>query len=140
MVDVEGLRQILESAALKCRHGAVEIRVRGHDDHGQSRETLLHLVEQLKARIARHPDVRHEHAWIVGAQRLEHFVDRNERLVRNAFPLERLLEHPANGAIVIDDPDRFHRDLPHGLTPTEATVFLIIAAVPACAARAAAES
>ena len=38
-------------------------------------------------------------------ERLQHFVRGGERLVRNALARERLLEHPADRAIVVDDPD-----------------------------------
>ena len=44
VVDVEGLRQVFEGAALERRDRAVEIRVRGHDDHRDVRIALLHLA------------------------------------------------------------------------------------------------
>ena len=39
VVDVERLRQVLERAALERRDGAVEVRVRGHDDHRELRDS-----------------------------------------------------------------------------------------------------
>ena len=42
-------------------------------------------------------------------KRLGDLVDRRERLVRDALARKRLFEHPANGAVVVDDPDRIHR-------------------------------
>ena len=49
VVDVERLRQVLVGAALERRDRAVEIRIRGHDDHRHVRVARLHLVEQLPA-------------------------------------------------------------------------------------------
>jgi hypothetical protein len=43
LIDVEGLRQVFEGAALKRRDGAFEIGVGGHDDDRQRREALLDL-------------------------------------------------------------------------------------------------
>ena len=66
---------------------------------------LLHLGEQLKARFAGHADVGDQHLRLAARERLQHLVRRGERLVRNAFARERLLEHPADRAVVVDDPD-----------------------------------
>ena len=79
MIDVERLRQVFEGAALEGRDGAVQVRVRGHDDHGKARKALLHLVEEREPRLARHPDVRDEHAGIAPCERLQHFgVETND--------------------------------------------------------------
>src|SRR5213078_3329455 len=81
----------------------------GHDDHGQARETRLHFLEQREAGLARHSDVRDDDAGIARSERLQDLLRRDERLVRNAVALESLLEDPADGTIVIDDPDGFHQ-------------------------------
>ena len=109
VIDVERLRQILEGAALERRDRAVEIRVRGHDDHRQLRAALLHLVEQHEARFARHPDVGDEHRRLARRERLQHLRRGHERPERNVLARERFLEHPADRAVVVDDPDGLHR-------------------------------
>ena len=76
VIDVEGLRQIFERAALKRCDSAVEIGVRRHDDHRHLRITLLDLIEQHEPRLARHADVRDEHLRLADRQRLQHFVCR----------------------------------------------------------------
>ncbi len=115
MIDVERLRQVFERPALEGRDGAVEVRVRGHDDHGEPRKALLDLVEEREPRLARHPDVRDDHAGVAGGECLLDIVGRDERLVRNAVAFERFLEDPANRAIVVDDPYGFHHGVPDGL-------------------------
>ena len=45
--QIKGLGQVLESAALKGRDRAVQIRERRHDDDGQIRQTLFHFGEQV---------------------------------------------------------------------------------------------
>ncbi len=112
MIDVEGLGQIFERSALEGGDGAVEVRIGGHDDHGQARESLLHLLEECQARLARHPDVRNEDARIARRERLQDFLGRDERLVGDVVALECLFEHPANRTIVVDDPDGFHHGVP----------------------------
>ena len=104
MIDVEGLRQVFERAALEGRYRAVEVRIRGHDDDRDLRMPLLHFGQQLEARFARHADVGDEHLRFVQRERLPHLVGGGERLVGNALARERLLEHPADRAVVVDDP------------------------------------
>ena len=57
LIDIKGLGQVFESATLKARHCAVEVRKRGHDDDRQLGMAQLHLLQQLQARRARHADV-----------------------------------------------------------------------------------
>jgi hypothetical protein len=45
MIDVERLRQIFVRTALKRRDRALQIRIRGHDDDGHVRKTLLRLLQ-----------------------------------------------------------------------------------------------
>src|SRR5207344_3609832 len=46
--------------------------------------------------------------WHRCAQRRERVLRRREHLEADVLPSKRLFEHPPNGAIVVDDPDRFH--------------------------------
>ena len=57
VVDIKGLGQVLERAALKCRDGALQIRIRGHDDDRQPRMFLFNHREQLEPRSAGHANV-----------------------------------------------------------------------------------
>ena len=66
LIDVERLRQVFERAALVGRHGAVEIGVRGHDDHRQARTLGADLLQELEAAAARHADIGDQH---VGSSR-----------------------------------------------------------------------
>jgi len=109
LVNVERLGQVLERAALKRRHRRLEVRIRGHDDHRQVGMALLHLLQQLQARGPGHADVRHQHLGRPGIELGERVAGLREGLERNAFARERLLEHPADGAVVVYYPNRLHR-------------------------------
>ena len=107
LIDVEGLRQVFEGAALKCCNRAVEIGVGGHDDDRQLRMALLDLVQQIEPRLARHPDVRHQRLrrFARALDRIEYLARTREAAMLDSLSGKRLLEHPADGTIVIDDPN-----------------------------------
>ena len=107
VVDVERLRQILERAALKRGDRTVQVRVRGHDDHRHLRIALLHLVQEHEAGLAGHSDIGNEHLRLTDGERLQHLVRRRESLERNTLARQRFFEHPANRAVIVDDPYRF---------------------------------
>ncbi|ABA47527.1 hypothetical protein BURPS1710b_2767 [Burkholderia pseudomallei 1710b] len=108
LVDVERLREIFERAALKRRHRAVQIRERRHDDDGQPRQPVVHRLQQLEPRAARHPDVGHEHLRRFLVERGERVAHVREAPRREALARERLLEHPADRLVVVYYPDRLH--------------------------------
>ena len=117
LIDVERLRQIFERAALIRGDGAVEIGMRGHDDDRQLGLAVANLGQQLEAAAARHADVGDQHVGSIAAQRGERGVGVIERGRRHASLAQRALEHPADGGIVVDEPDvkRLHRCLQHGM-------------------------
>ena len=105
LVDVERLWQVLESAALVGRHGAVEIGMRGHDDHGQLRPARADFVEQVESALARHADIGHEHVGFFASQRVQDGFRVFERCRLHAGLFQGAFEHPADGGIVVDEPD-----------------------------------
>ncbi len=105
LVDVEGLGQIFEGASLIRRHRCVQVRVRGHYDDRQARPRPLNFLEQVQAAAPGHADVRHQHIRHIGAQRRDDIVGLIEAPRGHAAAFQRLLEHPANGGIVVDQPD-----------------------------------
>src|SRR2546423_4440912 len=70
--------------------------------------TLLHGVQELEAREAGHADVRDQHLGSAAGEGVERILSGGERVEGDAFSRECLLDHPADGTIVVDDPDRFH--------------------------------
>ena len=105
VVDVERLGQVLERAALERGDRAVEVRVRRHDDDRHVRDSAPSPWSSSARPDS--PGMRMSDTSTCGrasAERLHHLVRRGERLVRNALARERLLEHPANRAVVVDDP------------------------------------
>ena len=97
---------ILASARSDDR--AVEIGVSGHYDHRHRGMAGLHRLQELEARAPRHADVGHQHLGRARGKRIQRFLRRGKRVEGDAFAAERLLDHPADGAVVVDDPDRFH--------------------------------
>ena len=79
--------------------------MRGHDDHRQLRSPRAHFIEQVEAGLAGHAHVGDEHVGLAAAQCRERAVGVLERGGRHARLLERALEHPADGGVVVDDPD-----------------------------------
>ncbi|MNC86188.1 hypothetical protein D3C83_18260 [compost metagenome] len=108
LVDIERLGQVLEGAALESGDRRVEVGVGGHDDDRHGGMALLDGLQQLQAREPGHADVRDEDLGSAARKRVERLLRRGERVEVDALARERLLDHPADGAVVVDDPDRFH--------------------------------
>ena len=104
-VDVERLRQILEGAALIGRHGAVEIRVRRDDDDGDVGIHAREPLHELEPAHVRHADVRDQHVGPAELQRAEELLAGFEGAREHVRLLQRLLEHPPHGLVVVDDPN-----------------------------------
>src|SRR3569832_2224686 len=103
--DVEGRRHILERAALIGGDGALEIRMRGHDDHGQVGVTVAYRVEQREAIHARHAHVGDDGGGRRAVERLEHAGGAVEGDHVHLGLFQGLFEHPADGTVVVDDED-----------------------------------
>ncbi|SVK48402.1 Uncharacterized protein conserved in bacteria [Acinetobacter baumannii] len=104
-VDVERFRQVVEGPLLIGADGRIQIRMRGHDDHRQHRVALFDLLEQRQTIDARHADVGQQHVGSLRGQGFQHVIAAFEGGAAHARAGERTLKHPADGAIVIDDPD-----------------------------------
>ena len=68
----------------------------------------LDRLQQLESRLAGHADVGNEHLGRAAGERVERLARGREGAERNALATERLLDHPADRAVVVDDPDRLH--------------------------------
>ena len=104
-VDVERLRQIFERAALIGGHRAVEIRMRGDHDHRDVGIGSRQAFHELEAAHVGHPYVGDQHVGPVALERVEELPAGLEATRNHVRLLERLLEHPAHGLVVVDDPD-----------------------------------
>jgi hypothetical protein len=105
VIDVEGLRQILEGAAPVGRHGGAEVGVRGHHDDGQVRVRGLHAPQQVDAGLAGHAHVGDQHVGCIGAERGERGLRGLEGPGQHAVVPQRPLQHPADRGIIVDQPD-----------------------------------
>src|SRR6266581_6164549 len=61
LVDVEGLGQVLEGAALKRGHSRIEIGIGGHDDDQEVRVFGLYRAQQVETALPGHANVGNEH-------------------------------------------------------------------------------
>ena len=104
-VDVERLRQILERAALVGGHGAVEIRVRRDHDDGNVGIRAREPLHELEAAHVGHADVGDQHVGPAVLERVEEFLAGLEGAREHVGLLQRLLEHPPHGLVVVDDPN-----------------------------------
>src|SRR5262249_31527556 len=108
LVDIERLGQVFISAALERRDRAIQIRVRGHDDDRHRGVTRLDRLQQLQPRLPGHADIRDQDFGRAAGERVERLLRGGERAEGDAFAAQRLLDHPADRAVVVDDPDGFH--------------------------------
>ncbi|MND56661.1 hypothetical protein D3C80_477720 [compost metagenome] len=106
-VDVEGLGQVLEGAALVGGHRAVQVGMGGHDDHWQARVQLADPCQQVQAAGTGHADVGDDHVRLLAGEAAEQAVGALEALGGHAFLLQGLFQDPADGTVVVDDPDGF---------------------------------
>ncbi len=109
LIDVERLGQVFERASLKRRDGGIKVGIGGHDDDRQIGMILLHLPEQIEAARPGHANIRHQHARRIARRQFRQcLVGGTEARTVDLFASQRLFEHPANRAVVVDDPDRIH--------------------------------
>jgi hypothetical protein len=110
LVDVKGFGQVFKGAALEGRHRRIEVGIGGHDDHRQFRKMLLDVAQQFQAALARHADVRDQYLRPLAAiERGQRFVGRAEGLGGDFLAAECLFQHPADGTVIVDDPDGIHQ-------------------------------
>src|SRR6266851_2485049 len=79
--------------------------MRGHDDDGQTGPRHLNFLEQVESAASGHADVGHQYVGCVGAQCRQDIVGLIETLGGHAAAFQRLLEHPSDGGIVVDQPN-----------------------------------
>jgi len=108
VVHVERLGQVFEGAALKRRDRRIEVGIGGHDDHGQARMLGLQAFHEIQTAHAGHADVGQHRARSFLVEGAQGGFGAVEDAVRQVFPSQGLFEHPADGTVVVDDPDRFH--------------------------------
>src|SRR5690606_35686586 len=105
-VDVERLGQIFEGAPLIGGHRTVQIGVCRDDDNRQPREQLADAGQQLQSAAAGHADIADQHiGTLLAAQPRHGAVGIVETYRLQAILLQGLFQYPADGAIVINDPD-----------------------------------
>ena len=108
-IDIEGLGQVLKGSALVGLDGAVQVGVRRHDDDRHLRAVRAHMGQQLQAIHARHADIGEDDAGLAGGAHLrqlfEHGIGAVEQAGGDACLGQCLVQNPADGGVVVDDPD-----------------------------------
>ena len=107
MIHIERFGQVLEGAALKRGHRTFQIGVRGHDDDRQGGMLLAQGLQQVQTGTARHADVADDHLGRVVRKFGHRFVGGSKTLVLDLLACQGFFQHPADRAVVVDDPDRF---------------------------------
>ena len=79
--------------------------MRGHDDHRQARMQFADLRQQVEAAGAGHADIGDDHVRLLPAEAADHAVGAVEAHRGHAFLLQGFFQYPADGAVVVDDPD-----------------------------------
>ena len=95
-IDVKWLGQVLKGAALIGRDCAVQVRVRGHDDHGQARVLLADPGQQIQAAGTRHADIGNDHVRLLASQATHDTIGAVEALCGHAFLLQGFFQDPAD--------------------------------------------
>jgi hypothetical protein len=106
-IHIEGLWQVFECAALVGRHRAVQVGVRGHDDHRQLGKLLADTRQQLQTAGAGHADVADQDVRVLTLQPCQSAVSVIEADRFHALLLQCLFQHPADGSVIINNPDIF---------------------------------
>ncbi|MPM62402.1 hypothetical protein SDC9_109273 [bioreactor metagenome] len=114
--QIKGLGQIFKRTALQCGHGAVEIRIRRHDDHRQAGLQFAQLLQKLQTRATGHSDVADQHlraaVFRVASrnigQRVQHFPRMREAARWQVFTCQRFFQDEADRGVVVYYPDRLH--------------------------------
>jgi hypothetical protein len=92
--------------------------VRRHDDDGQRRPGVPDLLEQLETRLTGHADVCYQHIRGLAAKSVQRRLRGFECTRRHTAVTQGSFQHPANGGIVVDEPDAqslaVHEDSPSG--------------------------
>ena len=110
--QIKRLGQVFKGAALEGAHRAVQVRERRHDDDGQAGVLGFDFFEQVQAGASGHADIAHQdlRAFIVcrSAQRRQYIARIGKAAGRQVLPQQCLLQHEADGLVIIYDPNRLH--------------------------------
>ena len=106
-INVEGLGQVFKRTALVGSHRAVEVRVRGHDDHRQARIKVTNLRQHVETADTGHADVGNDYIRLLPRELRQYAIGTVEALSGHALLLQCFLQNPADGAVIVDNPDSF---------------------------------
>ncbi len=104
LVDIEGLGQVLEGAALVGGHGAVQVRVGGGDNHRQARVGLGDARQQFQAVDAGHADIADDGVGSVLVEFSHQCFAAVKGLGHDVGLVQGFFQDPADGPVVIHDP------------------------------------
>ena len=108
LVDVERLGQIFEGAALKRRDGRIEIGKGRDDDDRNGRMLGLDGLQQFQPGGTGHAYIGNQNLRRFRLQRLQGIARTGKTAGGKILARKRFFQHPADGLIVVNDPDRFH--------------------------------
>ena len=103
LVQVEGLRQIFEGALLGGRQRRHQRVLRAHDDDRQIGPQLLHARNEIEGVLVGHDDVGDDDVTLALADPAPERRRVAGRSRREAGARQRLIEHGADGSVVVGD-------------------------------------
>ena len=114
-VNVKRFGQILEGAVLIALHCAFQIGVRGHYNNGKFGVSFLDDFDKAQSVHSRHSNISQDDGWCFLRQSFQRILCRREQGDRDTRLIECFFQYPANGSIIVDDPDSgAHDDSPAG--------------------------
>ena len=105
-VDIERLGQVFESAAPIGADRAVQIREGGDDDDRNVGVPTGELFHQVQPAHVGHANVGDDDIRLLAGERPEERSARFEAPRRHLRQRQGLLQHPAHGFVIVNDPDR----------------------------------
>ncbi len=114
VIHIERLGKVFEGTGLVAGYGALQIRVRGHDDDRHVWVNVHNLGQQGDAVDARHSDIAHDGIGLFVFQPHHDAFTTVKNSGLHTGLVKGALQHPANTAVVVYDPDV--RRLAHGVS------------------------
>lgn len=111
-IDVKRFGQIFKGAVLITLHCTFQVGVSGHDNNGEFWVSLLDDFDKAQTVHPGHSNVGQDDGWCFVGQSLQDIFCRRKQGDWNARLIECLFQYPANGSIIVDDPDSAAQDKP----------------------------
>ena len=104
LVHVERLREVFERASAVGGNRAFQVGMGGYDNHRNLRRLGVDGLEQFESANAGHADIRDHDVRPLTFQQVGNLIRGVEGLDGHIRLGQGFFQHPADGAVVVDDP------------------------------------